>query len=352
MNEEVISTATDEEQKADQEEKSIPVLPYPYIVGQQKLKLALELAYITQRIGGVLLSGQRGTAKSTIVRAFASMVYGGLPITIPINATEDRVVGGWKIEKLVQGQYDKQPGLLEQANNNLLYIDEINLLDDHIVNIILDVTSTGILVIEREGLDKQKHVDFTLVGTMNPEEGGLRPQLLDRFGLMVQVGAVEGLADRQLILRTVLKYDEAVDEYKRQRDQHPDKKSQVAFFNDAKPEMEKIKQQLKDARNCLYQIKVPPIIVRLCTHIAQEFRAEGHRGDYIMALAARAHAAHAYAAKKRKRPVVIVSDVQTVAELVLRHRMPNAPLLTSTLWGEQEEDRIKEITASIMNSKA
>ena len=116
--------------------------------------------------------------------------------------------------------------------------------------------------------------------------------------------------------------------------------------------MGKIKQQLTDAQSCLYQIQVPPKIVRLCTHIAQEFRAEGHRGDYIMALAARANAARAYVAKKRKKPVVIVSDVQTVAEFVLRHRMPNSTLLTSSLWGEQEEDRIKEISDSIMNSKA
>jgi magnesium chelatase subunit I len=350
-NEEENSAATDKESETHQKKQDfIPVLPYPYIVGQEKLKLALELAYIARRIGGVLLSGQRGTAKSTMVRAFASMVYGSLPITIPINATEDRVVGGWKIETLLKGEHEEQPGLLEQAHEKLLYVDEINLLDDHIVNIILDVTATGILVIQREGLDKQRRADFTLVGTMNPEEGGLRPQLLDRFGLMVQVEAVEGLADRQSILRTVLQYDEAVDKYKQEKEQQRNQEPQVAFFEDAKPQMAKIKQQLEDARSCLYRIEVPEKIVRLCTHIVQEFKAEGHRGDYIMALAARAYAARAYAAKERAKPEVVVSDVQSVAEFVLRHRMPRSAVLTSTLWGEQEEGRLKEITDSLMNS--
>jgi magnesium chelatase subunit I len=167
----------------------IPILPYSRIVGQQQIKLALEFAYVAPRIGGVLLSGERGTGKSTAVRAFSQMMYGCLPITLPINATEDRVVGGWKIEDLMQSRAVPQPGLLEEANGSSLYIDEVNLLDDHIVNIILDVTSTGVLVVQREGQSEQKRVNFTLVGTMNPEEGGLRPQLLDRFGLMVNVEA-------------------------------------------------------------------------------------------------------------------------------------------------------------------
>src|SRR5258708_34450536 len=199
----------------DNDEVLRSVLPYAYIVGQEKLKLALELAYVAPRIGGVLISGKRGTAKSTTVRAFAIMMYNDLPITIPINATEDRVVGGWEVHDLMQGKTTKMPGLLEEANEKVLYIDEVNLLDDHIVNIILDVTSTGKLVIQREGLDEQHDVRTTLVGTMNPEEGGLRPQLLDRFGLMV---AVEGETSRDMrlaILDTVLRFDRAVSQEKR-----------------------------------------------------------------------------------------------------------------------------------------
>jgi magnesium chelatase subunit I len=172
----------------------IQILPYALLVGQAQLKLALELAYIAPRLGGVLISGQRGTGKSTAVRAFSQMMYldengqGRLPVTLPINATEDRVVGGWNLHKLVKGELEPQIGLLEEADGGLLYVDEVNLLDDHIVNIILDVTSTGVLVVQREGKSEQKPVSLTLVGTMNPEEGGLRPQLLDRFGLMKTCG--------------------------------------------------------------------------------------------------------------------------------------------------------------------
>src|SRR5205823_4076762 len=125
---------------------------------------------------------------------------------------EDRVVGGWKIDELLRQNPEKQPGLLEEAHEKLLYIDEVNLLDDHIVNIILDVASTGILVIQREGrgdADDEKQISFILVGTMNPEEGGLRPQFLDRFGLMVNVMAETDEIRRNKILDTVLKYDEA-----------------------------------------------------------------------------------------------------------------------------------------------
>jgi hypothetical protein len=131
--------------------KLAKILPYTLIVGQERVKLALELAYIAPRIGGVLLSGQRGTAKSTAVRAFTRMMYDKLPVTLPINATEDRVVGGWRIDKLMQSKPEPQPGLLKDADESLLYIDEVNLLDDHIVNIILDVTSTGVLEVQRDG---------------------------------------------------------------------------------------------------------------------------------------------------------------------------------------------------------
>jgi magnesium chelatase subunit I len=128
------------------------ILPYSLIIGQTQLKLALELAYIAPRIGGVLLSGERGTGKSTAVRAFAQMIAEQLPVTLPINATEDRVVGGWKVNELIGGKAVWQRGLLEEADKKgMLYVDEVNLLDDHIVNIILDVTSTGVLEIQREG---------------------------------------------------------------------------------------------------------------------------------------------------------------------------------------------------------
>jgi magnesium chelatase subunit I len=143
----------------------IPILPYSLIVGQEQLKLALELAYIAPQLGGVLISGHRCTGKSTAVRAFAQMVYGDLPDTLPINATEDRVVGGLDVDKLMQSQTKWKDGLLVEANQKLLYVDEVNLLDDHIVNIILDVTSTGKLEIQRDGQSIREDLSFTLVGT-------------------------------------------------------------------------------------------------------------------------------------------------------------------------------------------
>ena len=152
----------------EQQPPLLPVLPYSLIVGQQSLKLALELAYIAPRLGGVLLSGHRGTGKSTAVRAFVEIVYGKLPVTLPISVTEDRVVGGWDINQLMQKK-DKWKGrLLLYAKDQLLYIDEINLLNDHIVNILLDVTAMGKLVVARDSHSQTYDAPFTLVGTMNP----------------------------------------------------------------------------------------------------------------------------------------------------------------------------------------
>ena len=140
----------------------IQVMPYSMMVGQEDLKLALELAFIAPKIGGVLLSGDRGTGKSTLVRSFGAMVNQKQPITLPINATEDRVVGGWDMQKIMtSNELISKKGLLEQAHQSILYIDEVNLLDDRIVNIILDVSSTGILNIEQEGQDeKNKQIDL------------------------------------------------------------------------------------------------------------------------------------------------------------------------------------------------
>ncbi len=305
------------------------VLPYSYIVGQDKLKLALELAYIAPRIGGVLISGQRGTAKSTTVRAFASMMYDALPVTIPINATEDRVVGGWQINKLMQGKAEKQAGLLEDAHEKLLYIDEVNLLDDHIVNIILDVTSTGKLVIQREGRNEQLDIQTTLVGTMNPEEGGLRPQLLDRFGLMAGVEAETSRERRRAIMDTVLRFDRAV--------QLEKQGGTDDFLKAGREATQQLKTNIKQAQLYFKDVELTADVADACVMLAEGFQVEGHRSDYLLALASCAYAVR-YGELKTK-----IEHLRAVAELVLRHRQPDAIQQNSAPWSEEQEQRLTEL---------
>ncbi|MCL4264733.1 MAG: AAA family ATPase [Anaerolineae bacterium] len=285
----------------------IPILPYKNVVGQDELKMALEVAYIAgPRIGGVLISGHRGTGKSTTVRAFAQMMYGDLPITLPINATEDRVVGSYFVDKLLQGKDEWQDGLLAQADNSILYVDEVNLLDDHIVNIILDTAATGILTVQRQGADLKQESRFLLVGTMNPEEGHLRPQLRDRFGLMAQVTTKpEHRAD---ILKTVLDFDAALV-------QHSEEKSHEFIANGRSADA-KLKAKLEAAKAKLYDVVVPDEAAQQCIKLAEAFEAVGYRGDYVMALAARALAARNGAKK------VTLKHVRQVAPLALAHRRP------------------------------
>lgn len=307
----------------------IHILPYTLIVGQQQIKLALELAYIAPKIGGVLLSGQRGTGKSTAVRAFAQMMYHRLPVTLPINATEDRVVGGWRIDELMRSQAVPQKGLLEEADGGLLYIDEVNLLDDHIVNIILDVTSTGVLVVQREGQNFDKPVSFTLVGTMNPEEGGLRPQLLDRFGLMVSVEAEQNEAERIMILQTVLEFDEAVSQLKAGESS--------TYVEEALEKDKHHEALLEKARQDFYTVKVPWDVAQNCVRLAKQFNAEGNRGDYMIALAARAYAAFGGAKQ------VTNDHVAKVARLALQHRRPEVLQSSQTPWSEEDDKQVIEI---------
>jgi magnesium chelatase subunit I len=342
---------------------TIQILPYTLIVGQEQQKLALELAYIAPRLGGVLLSGERGTGKSTVVRAFARMIYGKLPVTLPINATEDRVVGGWQIDELMKSRPIPQKGLLEEADGSLLYIDEVNLLDDHIVNIILDVTATGVLVVQREGQNEEKPVSFTLVGTMNPEEGGLRPQLLDRFGLMVSVKAETKEEKRLQILQTVLEFDLARSRQKIGK--------ATPYISEAEAKDCEYKALLKKAKDDIfYSVKVPDIIAKKCVWLAgkgqenqagkvekEGFNTEGNRGDYTLALAARAHAALQFAKQEAKGVLeaetqqerdrqVTEADVAKVARLVLQHRRPEVFQGNQIPWTKEDDDRLDKILNS------
>ncbi len=305
------------------------ILPYTLLVGQDKLKLALELAYIAPRIGGVLLSGQRGTGKSTAVRAFSVMMEQKLPVTLPINATEDRVMGGWEISQLMESKAKWQDGLLKEAKDKLLYIDEVNLLDDHVVNIILDVSSTGVLVVQREGKRIEEAVSFTLVSTMNPEEGGLRPQLLDRFGLMVEIKAQTGKQERMKILQTVMEWDKGMFDIVQGKSSE--------YMKKARKEDEKYRQKLNEAQGNFRQIEIPERAIERCVELTAAFQAEGNRGDYVIALASRAYAA-LHNAKE-----VNMKHIQAVAKLVLQHRRPEFLQSSQLPWEEKDDNKVKEI---------
>lgn len=308
------------------------ILPYTWLVGQKQLKLALELAYIAPRIGGVLLSGQRGTGKSSAVRAFSVMMEDKLPVTLPINATEDRVIGGWAIDKLMKTEAIWQDGLIKEASDKILYIDEVNLLDDHVVNIILDVTSTGVLVVQRDGRRSSEAVSFTLVSTMNPEEGGLRPQLLDRFGLMVEVKAQTGSQERKEILQKVMDWDQAL------FDLSQNKSSQyTGAVEQARKDDQNKKQQLEKAQQKFRDVTISDEMIECCVKLTEAFQAEGNRGDYIMALASRALAA------RENGQEVKAQHIQAIAQLVLSHRRPEFLQSSQLPWTQEEDDKVEKV---------
>ena len=175
-----------------QRKKIDNVYPFTAIVGQEKMKEAIVLNLINPALGGVLIRGQKGTAKTTVVRAIPNLMHKLKIVEIPANATEDRVAGTINIEAaLKDGEKKFEPGLLKEADGNILYVDEVNLLDDHIVDLLLDAAATGRNTVEREGISCTHASKFILIGSMNPEEGNLRPQLLDRFGMVVDVTAEE-----------------------------------------------------------------------------------------------------------------------------------------------------------------
>lgn len=309
----------------------IKILPYSLIVGQEQLKLTLELAYIAPRLGGVLISGQRGTGKSTAVRAFSMMVYGDLPVTLPINATEDRVVGGLDVDKLMQSDAKWKDGLLVEAKEKLLYVDEVNLLDDHIVNIILDVTSTGKLEVQRDGQSIRDDVFFTLVGTMNPEEGGLRPQLLDRFGLMVSVSTATTKEERLAILENVLKFE---DEWARQKET-----GKSEFLEQAEAVNCRIFDKLKQAKEKFHDVNIEKALKR-CVALAEAFQVEGNRGERVLAMAARAYAA------LHNRVEVTNQDLKVIAPLAFQHRRLGMEQSQETTWGKQDEAKLEQVLGS------
>lgn len=321
------------------EETETTLFPFTKIVKQEKMKRALLLNVIDPTIGGVLIKGEKGTAKSTAVRSMeqflpsrpavkgcayrcdprfpkrlcadckARIAAGekletvNVPmkvVELPLNATEDRVSGTLDIEYILKtGKKKFEPGILASANGNILYVDEINLLDDHIIDLLLDSAAMGVNYVEREGVSFSHPARFVLVGTMNPEEGNLRPQLLDRFGLSVEVEAEDSIETRMEVIRRRIAFD-------------ADPEAYVAAEKDS---LNELTEKIEAARKLVKKIPADDDAVRMAAKISMNYNMEGHRADITLIRAARANAA------LEGRDRITKEDMEAVAALVLAHRV-------------------------------
>jgi len=326
-----------------------PVYPFVAIVGQEKMKLALILNIINPTLSGVLIRGEKGTAKSTAVRSLANIlpaievvkdcpfqllpdsapdvcegcsrqecgcksnppgpvetVHRGIRVVeLPVGATEDRVVGTMDLEEaLKKGEKRFEPGLLAAAHRGILYVDEVNLLEDHVVDILLDSAAMGVNTVEREGVSFSHPARFTLVGTMNPEEGELRPQLLDRFGLCVHIEGINDPEDRVAIMERRAAFDEDPEGFCEQ------------WNEDSKSLAEKIEKAI-----ALYpQVHLDRALLYEIASYCLDVGVDGHRGDIIILKTAKTMAAY------NGRTEALKEDVNAAAELALPHRIRRQPL--------------------------
>ena len=272
--------------------------PFTAVVGQDEARLALLLCAVNPRIGGVVLSGEKGTAKSTVVRGLVELLPGHIMRTLALGTTEDRLVGGLDLEAtLVVGRPVLQPGLLSEVDGGVLYVDEVNLLDDHLVDLVIDACA-GTVRVEREGLTASLSSRFVLVGTMNPEEGALRPQLLDRFGLCIDVHGESDPAVRAEIIRRCLDHDADPAEFDHRWQSDQNRQAAV----------------IEKAWHIVAGVRLDEVVTELISCLCRQNHVAGHRADIVMAEATRAHAALA------GRGVATEDDVLTISEMVLRHR--------------------------------
>lgn len=320
------------------------VFPFTAIVGQEEMKLALLLNTIEPRIGGVMIMGDRGTGKSTTIRALADLLpeievvaddpFNSHPsdpdlmsdtvrdkltqqleipivkkkvtmVDLPLGATEDRVCGTIDIEKaLSEGVKAFEPGLLAKANRGILYVDEVNLLDDHLVDVLLDSAASGWNTVEREGISIRHPARFVLVGSGNPEEGELRPQLLDRFGMHAEIRTVKEPALRVQIV-----------EQRSEFDQNP-----LPFLEKYQQSQEELQQKLVNAQELLPSVSIDYDLRVKISEVCAELDVDGLRGDIVTNRAAKALAAF------EGRTQVTVDDIRRIVRLCLRHRLRKDPL--------------------------
>ncbi|WP_101296962.1 VWA domain-containing protein [Halegenticoccus soli] len=337
--------------------KKLSSLPFPAIVGQEELKRALLAVAVDDDLDGALLVGEKGTAKSTAVRALADLLpdqravadcpYGCSPddprlqcadcreredppiefrsaplVTLPLGATRDRVVGTLSVEDALAGEADFDPGLLARAHRGILYVDEVNLLEDHLVDVLLDAAASGVNAVERDGVSVSHPAAFTLIGTMNPEEGDLRPQLRDRFALRASVEGCRDLDDRvEIIDRALDRREGAVPANAAVDELAPvgGESDSVEDESDDADEVDALRERLADARDRLKSVEIPAEFKREIARLCLDAGVDGHRGDIATARAARALAA------LDGRSSVIESDVAEAASYTLPHRLESTP---------------------------
>lgn len=346
------------------------VYPFTAIVGQERMCRALILNAVSPRIGGVLIRGERGTGKSTAARALAALLpevrvvsdcrFGcdpdrpttwctecrerqdngdALPVVmrrtsfvdLPVSATEDRVVGTLDIEKAIkEGERRFEPGVLAAANRGLLYIDEVNLLDDHVVDILLDSAALGMNIVEREGISFAHPARYILVGTMNPEEGDLRPQLLDRFALSVEIRGLSDLRQRMQIMERNLAYE-----------------SDPAGFRAVwLPREQELSREIEAGRELVDQVVYTRRDLLSIASLTASMQVDGHRADLVILKAARAHAAF------EGRTAITDRDIALAAELALPHRLRRGPFQQVDIDSEQLQARIEQVQSQLAGAEA
>jgi magnesium chelatase subunit D len=298
-----------------------PTYPFSAIVGHDRLRLALVLCAVRPEIGGVLIRGEKGTAKSTAVRGLAQVLSAvdvdSALVELPIGATEDRVVGSLDLQRVLgEGEHAFKPGLLARAHGGVLYVDEVNLLHDHLVDVLLDAAAMGMVHVERDGISHSHEARFVLIGTMNPEEGELRPQLLDRFGLTVDVHASRDIDVRADVIRQRMAFESDAD----------------AFAAKYAEEDAELGRRISEARGRIDDVVLPDNELRRIAALCASFDVDGMRADLVVARTAVAHAAW------RGAQTVGEEDIRVAAELALPHRRRRDPFDDPGLDPEQLDD--------------
>jgi Mg-chelatase subunit ChlI len=336
------------------------VFPSTAIVHQERMKRALILNAVSPRIGGVLIRGERGTAKSTAARALAALLpdipvlagsrYNDDPtrpdewsdesharydqhaletdtrqtpfIDLPVSATEDRVVGTLDIEKAIKsGEKHFEPGILASANRGVLYVDEVNLLDDHVVDLLLDAAAMGTNIVEREGISFSHPAKFILVGTMNPEEGDLRPQLTDRFAFSVQIEGLDDPEDRVAIIERRIAFEIDPEGFQRQWAGHE----------------RELSERIAAARDMVNEVSYSRRDLMSIAGLVSSLNVDGHRADLVILRGAQAHAA----LQGRRR--ITDEDIVLAAELALPHRIRGRVFQDSVLSAQELSERLDEV---------